>query len=112
LKRKTENVSFQSIFYEEIDKGKSFDEAKDKILNKINERLIYVRETGEFIHLGKKLTVKEDGEKVETPCWYLKKKMTTADDFIKEDFYYHYTTFKKTGEEEKVLIKWKFLKNG
>jgi hypothetical protein len=102
IEKKEENVSFQSIFYEELDKGKSFDEAKDKILNKINERLIYVRETGEFIHLGKKLTVKEDGEKVETPCWYLKKKMTTADDFIKENF--TYTMELPNGKTTKILV--------
>ena len=102
IEKKEENVSFQSIFYEEIDKGKSFDEAKDKILNKINERLIYVRETGEFIHLGKKLTIKEDGEKVETPCWYLKKKMTTADDFIKENF--TYTMELPNGKTTKISV--------
>ena len=102
IEKKEEKVSFQSIFYEEIDKGKSFDEAKDKILNKMNERLIYVRETGEFIHLGTKLTVKEDGEKVETPCWYLKKKMTTADDFIKENF--TYTMELPNGKTTKISV--------
>jgi hypothetical protein len=102
IEKKEENVSFQSIFYEEIDKGKSFDEAKDKILNKMNERLIYVRETGEFIHLGKKLTIKEDGEKVESPCWYLKKKMTTADDFIKENF--TYTMELPNGKTTKISV--------
>lgn len=102
IEKKEENVSFQSIFYEEIDKGKSFDEAKDKILNKINERLIYVRETGEFIHLGKKLTIKEDGEKLESPCWYLKKKMTTADDFIKENF--SYTMELPNGKTTKISV--------
>ena len=102
IEKKEENVSFQSIFYEEIDKGKSFDEAKDKILNKMNERLIYVRETGEFIHLGRKLTIKEDGEKVEGPCWYLKKKMTTADDFIKENF--TYTMELPNGKTTKISV--------
>ena len=102
IEKKEENVSFQSIFYEEIDKGKSFDEAKDKILNKMNERLIYVRETGEFIHLGRKLTIKEDGEKIEGPCWYLKKKMTTADDFIKENF--TYTMELPNGKTTKISV--------
>ena len=102
IEKKEENVSFQSIFYEEIDKGKSFDEAKDKVLNKMNERLIYIRETGEFIHLGKKLTIKEDGEKVESPCWYLKKKMTTADDFIKENF--TYTMELPNGKTTKISV--------
>jgi hypothetical protein len=102
IEKKEENVSFQSIFYEEIDKGKSFDEAKDKILNKMNERLIYVRETGEFIHLGTKLTIKEDGEKLESPCWYLKKKMTTADDFIKENF--SYTMELPNGKTTKISV--------
>ena len=102
IEKKDENVSLQSLFYEQIDLGKSFDQAKDKVLNKINERLIYVRETGEFIHLGTKLTIKEDGQKVETPCWYLKKKMTTADDFIKENF--TYTMELPNGKTTKISV--------
>lgn len=89
IEKKNKNQSLAQVFYDELKDG-DYNSAKLKMLDKMNERLIYVRETGEFIHLGTKLSIKEDGDKVETPCWYLKKKMTTSDDFIKENFTYSY----------------------
>ena len=110
IEKKNTNQTLSQIFHQEIEEGKGMFDAKIKTLEKMNERLIYVRETGEFIHLGKKLTIKESGEKVESPCWYLKKKMTTADDFIKEDFYYHYKSFNKKGEEVESTYKMEVFK--
>ena len=96
--------TLKEIFYNELKNGGEYDSARTEMLKSINERLIYVRETGEFIHLSTKLTIKEDGSKVETPCWYLKKKMTTADDFIKEDFVYSYEVPDKDGETKTIKI--------
>lgn len=57
-----------------------------KMHSAINERLIYVKETGEFIHLSTKLVIKDNGEKSEVPCWYLKKKTTSQDEYSKYIF--------------------------
>jgi hypothetical protein len=103
IENKKKNQTLAQIFYEELGQGGNYNSAKLKILEKINETLIYVRETGEFIHQSTKLTVKEDGEKVETPCWYLKKKMTTADDFIKENFVYQYEVPSGKEGETKII---------
>ena len=103
IENKNKNKTLAQIFYEELGQGGNYNSAKLKILEKINEKLIYVRETGEFIHQSTKLTVKEDGEKVETPCWYLKKKMTTADDFIKENFVYQYEVPSGKEGETKII---------
>ena len=105
IENKNKNQTLAQIFYEELGQGGNYNSAKLKMLEKINENLIYVRETGEFIHQSTKLTVKEDGEKVQTPCWYLKKKMTTADDFIKENFVYQYDVPSgKEGETKTIKI--------
>lgn len=96
--------TLKEIFYNELKNGGEYDSARNEMLKSINQRLIYVRETGEFIHLSTKLTIKEDGSKMETPCWYLKKKMTTADDFIKEDFVYSYEVPDKDGETKTIKI--------
>jgi len=105
IEKKNKNQTLAQIFYAEIGEGGDYNSAKIKMLEKINERLIYVRETGEFIHLGTKLTIKDDGQKVETPCWYLKKKMTTSDDFIKENFVYQYEVPSgKEGETKTIKI--------
>ena len=103
IENKNKNKTLCQIFYEELGEGGNYNSAKLKMLEKINERLIYVRETGEFIHLSTKLTVKEDGEKVETPCWYLKKKLTTADDFVKENFVHQYDVPSGKGGESKTI---------
>ncbi len=79
-------TTLKDIFEDNIDQG--FDKAKESMLHEMNKRIIYVKETGEFIHQSSKFTIKDDGSKIEVPCWYLKKKMTTADDFIKENFTY------------------------
>jgi len=110
IEKKNKKQTLKEIFYNEIAKGCSMFEAKINTLKKMNECLIYVRETGEFIHLGTKLSIKEDGDKVETPCWYLKKKMTTQDDFIKEDFTYHYKNYNKKGEEVESTYKMEVFK--
>jgi len=104
IEKKNKNQSLAQVFYDELKDG-DYNSAKLKMLEKMNERLIYIRETGEFIHLGTKLTIKDDGQKVETPCWYLKKKMTTSDDFIKENFVYQYEVPSgKEGETKTIKI--------
>ena len=61
------------------------------IKEKMNERLIYVNETGEYIILDKKIIIKENPltkeitRKVDN-CWYLKNQTKTKDQYQREVF--------------------------
>ena len=71
------------------------------ILEKMNERIIFVKETGEYIILDKKILIKENTLTKETTkkldnCWYLKNPTKAKDQFQKEVFDISYEANGKT----------------
>ncbi len=82
------NMTLQSVFMSGGDDLKS---KKTKMLKEMNERLIFVKETGDYIILDKKPVTLEDGTNIMKPCWYLKTPSKAKDHFNKEKFSYTYT---------------------
>ncbi len=91
--------TLQQIFTDnlvDIKYGKGIKNAKKEMLKEMNNRLIFVRITGEYIILDKKIIKKYklDGitidETVSIPCWYCKNTMKTKDHFLKEKFSFTY----------------------
>ncbi len=72
-------------------------EGKQALLNEMNNRIIFVKETGEFIILDKKLIINSEGVHLYKPCWYLKNTTKAREFFAKEKFtYYNPIDDKKT----------------
>ena len=65
-------------------------------------RLIFVKETGDYILLDKKIIRKDNGELIKKDCWYLKTPSKAKDHFIKEKFSFTYIS--------KVTPKMKMMK--
>lgn len=86
-----ENLSLQDIFKKTTQYDKKNTKAGcEAILQEMNKRLIFVKETGDYVLLDKKLISKEDGSQNYMPCWYLKNTAKTRDHFAKENFVYVY----------------------
>ena len=93
---KTLQDIFKSYIKGEDDDGWAV--AQIKMLEEINQRIIYVKETGEYIVKDKKLITKEDGTKIFVDCWYLKVHTKTKEQFRKEKFVYCYKERNKKGQ--------------
>lgn len=60
----------------------------DKAIKKhLNEKIIFVKETGDYIILDKKTVRKENDELIEVDCWFLKTPTKAKDHFKKEKFF-------------------------
>ena len=91
----------EGVFKHSQTKGDSVQVSLNKVLHDLNERLIYIKSTSEFITLDKKkyytydkagLTVGDEWR----DCWSLKKVQSVATHFEKENFYYESETDGKT----------------
>ena len=52
----------------------------------MNTKLIFTKETGDYIILDNKIIRKENEELITMPCWYLKTPTKAKDHFRKENF--------------------------
>jgi len=94
LKKKYEpknKQSLQDVFVSSFEKNNdSTHQAKMDMLKEMNNRVIFVKETGDYIILDKKIIRKENEELITMPCWFLKNATKTKDHFIKEKFSHMY----------------------
>jgi len=77
--------------------GKGMKTAKRGMMRELNNRLIFVKETGDYILLDKKIIRKDNGELIKKDCWYLKTATKTKDHFAKEKFSF---TYIEDGDDE------------
>jgi len=85
--------SLEQVFIDglvNVDYGKNINTAKIKMLKEMNNRIIFVKETGEYIILDKKIIRKKNEELITMPCWYLKNTTKAKDHFQKELFSFTY----------------------
>ena len=80
--------------------GKGIKGAKRGLMEELNNRLIFVKETGDYILLDKKIIRKDNGELIKKDCWYLKTPTKAKDHFIKEKFSFTYIEGDPEDEEE------------
>ncbi len=79
--------SLEDVFVSSFEKNnESIHQAKIDMLNEMNNRVIFVKETGDYIILDKKIIRKENEELITMPCWFLKNATKTKDHFLKEKF--------------------------
>ncbi len=81
---------------------------KQALLKEMNNRIIFVKETGEFIILDKQLIINSDGVHNYKPCWYLKNTTKAREFFQKEKFvFYNQVDDKKTSIDPfKIWSEW------
>lgn len=77
------NVDFMG---EDIKYEMFFKSAEKKVLQFLNTKLIFVRETGDYIILDSQQIKKENEETITKPSWYLKTPTKAKDHFKKENF--------------------------
>jgi hypothetical protein len=77
--------SLKCIYESTIEETKSKKKAKDAVLKEMNNRVIFVKETGDYIILDKKIIRKANEELITMPCWYLKNATKAKDHFQKEN---------------------------
>jgi hypothetical protein len=83
--------SLHNVFANAFEKNEKHEKkAKIEMLNEMNNRVIFVKETGDYIILDKKIIRKENEELITMPCWYLKNATKTKDHFLKEKFVHTY----------------------
>ena len=83
------NKSLEAVFISglsNVEYGLTITTAKKVMLNEMNNRVIFVKETGDYIILDKKIVRKENEELITVPCWYLKTATKAKDHFVKEKF--------------------------
>ena len=80
--------------------GKSIKVAQKTMMKELNNRLIFVKETGDYILLDKKIIRKDNGELIKKDCWYLKTPSKAKDHFIKEKFSFTYIEGDPEDEDE------------
>ncbi len=82
--------------------GKGIKTATKIMLQEINQRLIFTKETGDYIVLDKKIVRKDNDDLITKPCWYLKAPAKAKDHFVKEKFSFSYEDGEPDdeGEEE------------
>ena len=80
--------------------GKGMKGAKRGLMEELNNRLIFVKETGDYILLDKKIIRKDNGELIKKDCWYLKTPSKAKDHFIKEKFSFTYIEGDPEDEDE------------
>jgi len=87
LKEKYEpqcNQKLATIWLNGYKKNKSVNQAVSVVNLEMNNRLIFVKETGNYIILDKKIVRKDNGDLISKPCWYLKNQTGAKDHFVKE----------------------------
>lgn len=77
--------SLKCIYETTLEETKSKKKAKEAVLKEMNNRIIFVKETGDYIILDKKIIRKENEELITMPCWYLKNATKAKDHFQKEN---------------------------
>ena len=73
-------------FVEDVKYSMFFNGGRKKVLEYMNTKLIFVKETGDYIILDRKIVRKENDEMINMPCWYLKNPTKSKDHFRKENF--------------------------
>jgi hypothetical protein len=86
----TNTKSLKSIYMDVYEETNKRTKAKEGVLKEMNNRVIFVKETGDYIILDKKIIRKENEELITMPCWYLKNATKTKDHFLKEKFVHTY----------------------
>ena len=97
------NQSLQQLFLNglvNIEYGKGLKTASKGMLNEMNNRVIFVKETGDYIIQDKKIIRKDNDELITMPCWFLKNATKTKDHFLKEKFSFTYTEGEPEDEDE------------
>ena len=87
LKEKYEpkcNQKLSTVWLNEYNKKKSTSQAILAVKLEMNNRLIFVKETGNYIILDKKIVRKDNGDLISKPCWFLKNQTGAKDHFVKE----------------------------
>jgi len=87
LKEKYEpqnSKSLKCIYETTYEKTQSKQQSKNAVLKEMNNRIIFVKETGDFIILDKKIIRKQNEELITMPCWYLKTTNKARDHFSDE----------------------------
>ena len=77
--------SLKTIYMNVYEENKNRAKAKETVLKEMNNRVIFVKETGDYIILDKKIIRKANEELITMPCWYLKTATKTKDHFLKEN---------------------------
>jgi hypothetical protein len=89
----TKDQSLQQVFRNcliDPEYGKGLNHARKCMYNEMNNRVIFVKETGDYIILDKKIIRKKNDDLITMPCWYLKTATKTKDHFLKEKFTFTY----------------------
>ena len=90
------NASLESIFIKEMNESKNnVKEAEMKMLNVMNTKVNFIRDTGSYISLGMKKIRLDDEAKtiIEKPCWFIKSNKGMKDELEKEEFIYKYKPY-------------------
>jgi len=90
--------------------GKGMRDANIQMLKEMNNRLIFVKETGDYIILDKKLIRQKCGSYITKDCWYLKSPNKARDHFKKEIFNFSYKIKdEKSKDNDEESFKWKTI---
>tara|TARA_R100000951_G_scaffold97173_1_gene86763 strand:- start:53 stop:2692 length:2640 start_codon:yes stop_codon:yes gene_type:complete len=105
------NKTLKEIFFEAINCEKNYIEAKESMLKELNNRLIFIRSSGEYIILDKKIITKYQrdditiDEQFNIPSWYCKNATKTKDHFLNEKFSYTFDVNNGNEDGDKKTIK-------
>lgn len=97
------NLTLEQVFRKYVDDDRPLETiniAKNKVLLYLNTKLIFIKETGDFIILDKKQVKREDGTNELRDCWFLKTTYKVKDHFSKENFTYTYEIKNAEGKKE------------
>jgi hypothetical protein len=104
------NKTLKEIFFEDINCEKNYKEAKESMLKELNNRLIFIRSSGEYIILDKKIITKYQrdditiDEQFNIPSWYCKNATKTKDHFLNEKFSYTFDVSNEDGDKKTIKI--------
>lgn len=97
--------SLEQVFIDalvNVEYGKNINTAKREMLKEMNNRIIFVKETGDYIILDKKIIRKKNEELITMPCWYLKNATKAKDHFQKEIFSFTYKEGDPNDEDDEA----------
>lgn len=105
--------SLQTVYKSSLENeefGKGMKNANIEMLKEMNNRLIFVKETGDYIILDKKIIRKKCGTYISKECWYLKSPNKARDHFKKEIFNFSYKIKdEKSKDNDEESFKWKTI---
>ncbi len=94
--------TLETIFCNSLEKNnQNINLAKLEMFKEMNNRIIFCKETGDYIILDKKIIRKENEELITMPCWYLKNATKTKDHFVDEKFIH---TIDEDGKPKNITI--------